>query len=150
MIAKTLTLPQSHQASGSSSWWSVHLVVVNLLVTTLLIQARYLRDWGASTIASALAALHNFLRNNHWTFGDRRRNGPGAVQRSVSIFSCCRVEIALTAVSYSIVAQLRYRSSFGASPPYLLGAQLASIPFGTYLNYSLNKLFTLAPGEVTS
>jgi hypothetical protein len=34
-------------------------VVVNLLVMALLIQAGYLRDWRASTIASAIAALHN-------------------------------------------------------------------------------------------
>jgi len=122
-------------------------VVVNLLVMALLIQAGYLRDWRASTIASVIAALHNYLLNNHWTFGDRRRSGRALFNGAFLYFPVAAVGIALTAVSYSILTQLRFRTSFGTSPPYLLGAQLVSILFGTYLNYSLNKLFTWRRGS---
>jgi putative flippase GtrA len=122
-------------------------VVVNLLVMALLIQAGYLRDWRASTIASAIAALHNYLLNNHWTFGDRRRNGRALINGAFLYLPMAAAGIAITAVSYSILTHLRFRASFGASSLYLLGAQLVSIVFGTYLNYSLNRMFTWRLGR---
>jgi putative flippase GtrA len=122
-------------------------VVVNLLLMVLLIQAGNLRDWRASTIASAIATLHNYLLNNRWTFGDRRRNGRALFNGAFLYFPVAALGIALTAMSYSMLTHLRFRTSFGTSPLYLLGAQLVSILFGTYLNYSLHTLFTWRRGS---
>jgi putative flippase GtrA len=117
-------------------------VVVNLVVMAFLIQAGFPSDWRASAIASAVGALHNYLLNNHWTFRDRRRNGRALFNGAFLYFPMAAVGIAITAVSYSLLSQARVRSNFGTSSLYLLGAQLVSILFGTYFNYTLNKLFT--------
>jgi putative flippase GtrA len=117
-------------------------VVVNLVVMALLIQSGFSGDWRASAIASAVAALHNYLLNNHWTFSDRRRNGRALLNGAFLYLPMAAVGIAITTVSYSILSQARFRNNFGASALYLLGAQLVSILFGTYLNYTLNKSFT--------
>jgi putative flippase GtrA len=122
-------------------------VVVNLLVMALLIQVGYSRDWRASAIASALAALHNYLLNNHWTFSDRRRNGRALVNGAFLYLPMAAVGIAVTTASYSILTQARFLNDFGTSSFYLLGAQLVSILFGTYLNYNLNKVFTWRLGR---
>jgi putative flippase GtrA len=117
-------------------------VVLNMAVMVLLIQAGYLRDWRASTIASAVAALHNYLLNNRWTFSDRRRSGRALLNGALLYLSVAALGIALTAWSYSILTHLPFRVSSGVSPFYLLGAQLVSILFGTYLNYRLHKVLT--------
>ena len=117
-------------------------VVVNLVVMALLIQSGFSSDWRASAIASAVAALHNYLLNNHWTFSDRRRNGRALLNGAFLYLPMAAVGIAITTVSYSVLSQARFRSNFGTSSLYLLGAQLVSILFGTYLNYALNKSFT--------
>lgn len=117
-------------------------VIVNLVAMALLIQAGFPGDWRASAIASAVGALHNYLLNNHWTFSDRRRNGRALLNGAFLYFPMAAVGIAITTVSYSLLSQARFRSNFGTSSLYLLGAQLVSIVFGTYFNYSLNKLFT--------
>jgi putative flippase GtrA len=117
-------------------------VVVNLVVMALLIKVGYSRDWRASAIASAVAALHNYLLNNHWTFGDRRRNGRALVNGAFLYLPLAAAGIAVTTVSYSILTQSRFLNNFGVSSFYLLGAQLISILFGTFLNYNLNKVFT--------
>jgi putative flippase GtrA len=122
-------------------------VVVNLLMMALLIQVGYARDWRASAIASAVAALHNYLLNNHWTFSDRRRNGRALLNGAFTYIPMAAVGIAITTVSYSILSQARLRNNFGTSSIYLLGAQLVSILFGTYLNYTLNKFFTWRLGR---
>jgi putative flippase GtrA len=96
-------------------------VVVNLLVMALLIEVGYLRDWRASAIASAVAALHNYLLNNHWTFSDRRRNGRALLNGAFLYFPMSAVGIAITTVSYSVLSQARFRTSFGTSSLYLLG-----------------------------
>jgi len=117
-------------------------VIVNLLVMTSLIQVGYSRDWRASAIASAVAALHNYLLNNHWTFSDRRRDGRALVNGAFLYLLMAAVGIAVTTVSYSILTRPRFLHNFGTSSLYLLGAQLVSILFGIYLNYNLNKAFT--------
>jgi putative flippase GtrA len=117
-------------------------VFVNLAVMALLIEVGYSRDWRASAIASAVAALHNYLLNNHWTFRDRRRNGRALVNGAFLYLPMAALGIAVTTVVYSILTQTRFRTNFGPSSFYLLGAQLISILFGTYLNYSLNRVFT--------
>ncbi len=122
-------------------------VAVNLLVMALLIQVGYARDWRASAIASTVAALHNYLLNNHWTFRDRRRNGRALLNGAFLYFPMSGLGIAVTTVSYSILTQARFRDNFGTSSLYLLGAQLVSILFGTYLNYTLNKVFTWRLGR---
>jgi putative flippase GtrA len=122
-------------------------VVVNLLVMALLIQVGYSRDWRASAIASAVAALHNYLLNNHWTFSDRRRKGRALLNGAFLYLPMAAVGISVTTLSYSILTQARFRNNFGPSSFYLLGAQLVSILFGTYLNYTLNKVFTWRLGR---
>ncbi len=91
--------------------------------------------------------MHNYLLNNHWTFGDRRRNGRALINGAFLYFPMAAVGIAITTVSYSILTDARFRTSFGTSSLYLLGAQLVSILFGTYFNYSLNKVFTWRLGR---
>jgi len=122
-------------------------VVVNLVVMALLIQSGFSGDWRASAIASAVAALHNYLLNNHWTFSDRRRNGRALLNGAFLYLPVAAAGVAITTVSYSILSQARFRNNFGASSLYLLGAQLVSILFGTYLNYALNKSFTWRLGR---
>ena len=116
-------------------------VVVNLVVMALLIQAGY-SGWRASAIASAVATLHNYLLNNHWTYSDRRRNGRALLNGAFLYLPMAAVGIAITTVSYSILLQFRFRTTFGTSSLYLLGAQLVSILFGTHLNYRLHNIFT--------
>lgn len=122
-------------------------IVVNLAVMAVLIQVGYARDWRPSAIASAVAALHNYLLNNHWTFRDRRRNGRALLNGAFLYFSVAAVGITVTTVSYFILSQARFRSNFGTSSLYLLGAQLVSILLGTYLNYTLNMSFTWRLGR---
>jgi len=117
-------------------------VIVNLVAMAMLIQAGFPGDWRASAIASAVGGLHNYLLNNHWTFSDRRRNGRALLNGAFLYLPMAAVGIAITTVSYSILLQSRFRISFGTSSLYLLGAQLVSILFGTYLNYSLHNIFT--------
>lgn len=117
-------------------------VLVNLVVLALLIQVGFSGDWRTSAIATSVAAVHNYLLNNHWTFGDRRRNGRALLKGAFLYLPMSAVAIAITTVAYSILSQVRFRTSLGTSSLYLLGAQLVSILFGTYFNYNLNKLFT--------
>jgi putative flippase GtrA len=117
-------------------------VFVNLAVMALLIQAGFSGDWRTSAIASAAGAFHNYLLNNHWTFSDRRRNGRALINGAFLYLPMSAVAIAITTVSYSILSHARFRTTFGTSSLYLLGAQLVSILCGTYFNYALNKTFT--------
>jgi len=120
-------------------------IVVNLSAMSLLIQSGFSRDWRASAVANVVATFHNYLLNNHWTFGDRRRNGRALLHGAFRYFSVAVVGIAISTVSYSILSQLHFRNNFGTSSLYLLGIQLVSILLGTYLNYNLNKVFTWPP-----
>ena len=122
-------------------------VGVNLLVMALLIQAGYLRDWRASTIASAIAALHNYLLNNHWTFADRRRSGSALFSGALLYLPMSAAGVAITTVTYSILTLARFRVHFGTSSLYPYAVQLIAISFGTYLNYRLNKVFTWRSDE---
>jgi putative flippase GtrA len=122
-------------------------VGVNLFAMALLIQGGYSSAWWASASASIVAAVHNYLLNNYWTFRDRRRNGRALLGGVFLYLSMSAVGIAVTAASYSFLAQARFRTNLGASSLYLLGAQLISIVFGTYLNYTLNKSFTWRVGR---
>lgn len=117
-------------------------VFVNLGVMALLIQAKFAGDWRASAFASAVGALSNYLLNNHWTFSDRRRNGRALLNGALMYFPMSAVAIGITTLSYSILSQARFRASFGTSSLYLLGAQLVSIGFGTYFNYTMHRAFT--------
>jgi putative flippase GtrA len=140
--------PDSYIGSIASSRWLKFLVVggigviVNLLVMALVFQTAGYRDWRASAIASAVAALHNYLLNNHWTFADRRRSGHALFSGAFLYLPMSAVGVAITTAAYSILAQAWFRTYFGSSSIYLFGVQLVSISLGTYLNYSLNKLFT--------
>jgi putative flippase GtrA len=120
---------------------------VNLGVMALLIGAGFSGDWRTSAIASITGALNNYFLNNHWTFSDRRRNGRALFNGAFLYLPMSAVAITITTVSYSILSQARFRTSFGTSSLYLLGAQLVSILFGTYFNYNLNKVFTWRLGR---
>jgi putative flippase GtrA len=117
-------------------------VVVNLVVMALVFRVAGFRDWRASAIASTVAALHNYFLNNHWTFADRRRSGSALFSGALLYLPMSAAGVAITTVTYSILTQARFRAHFGASSLYLYAAQLISISFGTYLNYTLNKVFT--------
>lgn len=121
-------------------------VIVNLLVMALVFQTAGYRDWRASAIASTVAALHNYLLNNNWTFGDRRRSGLALFSGAFLYLPVSAVGVAITTVTYSILAQAQFRANFGTSSLYLFAVQLVSISFGTYLNYRLNKSFTWRSG----
>jgi putative flippase GtrA len=122
-------------------------VFVNLAVMALLIQTGFSGDWRTSAVASVAGALHNYLLNNQWTFNDRRRNGRALLNGAFLYLPMSAVAIAITTVSYSILSQARFRTSLGTSSLYLFGAQLVSILFGTYFNYTLNKTFTWRLGR---
>jgi putative flippase GtrA len=115
---------------------------VNLGIMALLIGAGFSGDWRTSVIASVAGALNNYFLNNHWTFSDRRRNGRALFNGAFLYLPMSAVAISVTTVAYSILSQARFRSMFGTSSLYLLGAQLVSILCGTYFNYNLNKMFT--------
>jgi putative flippase GtrA len=117
-------------------------VVVNLVVMALVFRVAGFRDWRASAIASTVAALHNYFLNNHWTFADRRRSGSALFSGALLYLPMSAAGVAITTITYSILTQARFRAHFGASSLYLYAAQLISISFGTYLNYTLNKFFT--------
>ncbi len=117
-------------------------VFVNLLAMAVLMRLTGLRDWRASTLASLVAALHNYVLNNGWTFRDRRRTGRAFLNGAFVYLPMAAAGIAVTALVYSLLAGLGLRMGYGASSWYLLGAQLVAILFGTYLNYSLNDSFT--------
>lgn len=117
-------------------------VFVNLLAMALLLRLTGLRDWRASAMASLVAALHNYVLNNGWTFRDRRRTGRAFLNGAFVYLPMAAVGIAVTALVYSLLAGVGLRMGYGSSSWYLLGAQLVAILFGTYLNYSLNDSFT--------
>ncbi len=117
-------------------------VVVNLLAMALIFHVTGYRDWQASAIASTVAALHNYFLNNHWTFADRRRSGSALLSGALLYLPMSAAGVAITTLIYSILSHMRFRVYFGTSSLYLYAAQLVAISFGTYLNYSLNKLFT--------
>jgi dolichol-phosphate mannosyltransferase len=117
-------------------------VVVNLATMAVLIQSGFVGDWRTSAVANLVATLHNYLLNNHWTFGDRRKNGRALLHGAFMYFSVAAVGIAISTVFYSILLRAHFRSNFGTSSLYLLGAQLVSIFVGSYFNYALNKSFT--------
>jgi putative flippase GtrA len=122
-------------------------VIVNLLVMVLVFKVAGFRDWRASAIASGVAALHNYFLNNHWTFADRRRSGSALFGGTLLYLPMSATGVAITTVTYSILTQARFRVHFGASSLYLYAVQLVAISFGTYLNYTLNKLFTWRSNE---
>jgi len=117
-------------------------VFVNLLAMAQLLRLTGLRDWRASAMASVVAALHNYVLNNGWTFRDRRRTGRAFLSGAFVYLPMAAVGIAVTALVYSLFAGVGLRMGYGSSSWYLLGAQLIAILFGTYLNYSLNDSFT--------
>jgi dolichol-phosphate mannosyltransferase len=118
-------------------------IIVNLLTMIAIIQVAGYRDWRASTVASSVAALHNYLFNNFWTFRDRRRIGSALFTGAFLYLPMAGVGIAITTVTYSMLAGLQLRAGSAASAtPALLATQLVAILVGTYLNYTLNKLFT--------
>lgn len=122
-------------------------VVVNLLVMALVFQTKGYRDWRASAIASTVAAVHNYLWNNYWTFADQRRTGRALVRGVFLYLPMSAAGVGITTLTYSILTQASFRAHFGTSSLYLYGAQLVSISFGTYLNYTLNKFFTWRSGD---
>ena len=117
-------------------------VVVNLLAMALIFHVTGYRDWRASAIASTIAALHNYFLNNYWTFADRRHTGTALLRGALLYLPMSAAGVAITTLIYSLLTQVRFRVYFGTSSLYLYAAQLVAISFGTYLNYSLNKLFT--------
>ncbi len=117
-------------------------VVVNLLAMALIFHVTGYRDWRASAIASTIAALHNYFLNNYWTFADRRHTGTALLSGALLYLPMSAAGVAITTVIYSLLTHARFRVYFGTSSLYLYAAQLVAISFGTYLNYSLNKLFT--------
>ena len=117
-------------------------VVVNLLAMALIFHVTGYRDWRASAIASTIAALHNYFLNNYWTFADRRHSGSALLSGALMYLPMSAAGVAITTVIYSLLTHVRFRVYFGTSSLYLYAAQLVAISFGTYLNYSLNKLFT--------
>jgi putative flippase GtrA len=117
-------------------------VFVNLLVMAVVFKVTGYRDWRASAIASTVAALHNYFLNNHWTFADRRRSGSALFSGALLYLPMSAAGVAITTVTYSILTLARFRVHFGTSSLYPYAVQLIAISFGTYLNYSLNKLFT--------
>jgi putative flippase GtrA len=123
-------------------------VFVNLLVMAVVFKVTGYRDWRASAIASTVAALHNYFLNNHWTFADRRRSGSALFSGALLYLPMSAAGVAITTVTYSILTRARFRAHFGTSSLYLYAVQLVAISFGTYLNYSLNKLFTWRSDDV--
>lgn len=117
-------------------------VIVNLVVLSLIIQLGGYVDWRASAIASGVAALHNYVLNNYWSFRDRRHIGSALFGGAITYLAMSTIGIAATTTSYSILTAVLLRSSSVTSRTALLGAQLMSILFGTYLTYNLNRLFT--------
>lgn len=117
-------------------------VFVNLVAMALLMRLTGCRDWRASSAASLVAALHNYVLNNGWTFRDRRRTGRALLNGAFVYLPMAAVGIAVTALIYSILAGVQVKLGYAASSWYLLGAQLIAILFGTYLNYTLNDSFT--------
>jgi dolichol-phosphate mannosyltransferase len=124
--------------------------VVNLVAMMLLIRWTGYRDWRASTAASTVAALHNYLWNNHWTFRDRRRSGHALFSGAFLYFAISAVAVASTALTYSGLLAFLFRSTVDISPFALLGVQLVAISVGTYFNYTLNKMFTWQHGPAAA
>lgn len=118
-------------------------VFVNLMAMAAIIRVTGCRDWRASAAASLVAALHNYFLNNGWTFHDRRRSGRALFNGVFLYLPMSAAGIATTAVVFSFLSGPRFHANPGTSSSFhLLEIQLVSILFGTYLNYSLNKLFT--------
>lgn len=117
-------------------------VFVNLLAMALLLRSIGWRDWRVSAMASVIAALSNYLLNNHWTFSDRRRTGR-ALSGGVFLYLIMSgVGIAVTAAIYAGLTRIRFAAGPMTSYVQLMGIQLIAIAAGTYLNYVLNNSFT--------
>ena len=70
---------------------------MNLLAMALLLRLTGLRDWRASAMASVVAALHNYVLNNGWTFRDRRRTGRAFLNGAFVYLPMAAAGIAVTA-----------------------------------------------------
>lgn len=117
-------------------------VVVNLIVMSAILQLGGNVDWRGSASASAVAALHNYLWNNYWSFRDRRHVGSALFSGAITYLALSTIGIAATTASYSILTATLLRPYSITSHASLLGAQLVSILVGTLLTYNLNRLFT--------
>ena len=117
-------------------------VFVNLVAMAVLLRSIGWRDWRVSAMASVVAALSNYLLNNHWTFRDRRRTGRALSEGIFLYLIMSGIGIAVTAAIYAVLTRVRFASGPMTSYVQLMGIQLIAISAGTYLNYVLNNSFT--------
>jgi dolichol-phosphate mannosyltransferase len=120
-------------------------VAVNLLVISLIIRLTGCKDWRASSAASIIASVHNYVLNNRWTFQDRRRRGKSLFSGALMYLLMSGIGILTTTAVYATLAWTFTQRLSQASSIYPLIMQLLSIACGTYLNYALNSSFTWSP-----
>jgi dolichol-phosphate mannosyltransferase len=121
-------------------------VLVNLGVMAAIISLTPYRDWHASTVATLVATVNNYVFNNFWTFRDRAHSGGKFVRRYVSYLIASLFGLAVTTSMFAVVswalAQVLGRTGSTLQTPLLLLCQLLAILSGTLLNYELNKTMT--------
>lgn len=121
-------------------------VLVNLGVMGVIISLTPYRDWHASTVATFVATVNNYVFNNFWTFRDRAHSGGKFVRRYIYYLIASLFGLAVTTSMFAMVswtlAQILGRTSSTLQTPLLLLCQLLAILSGTLLNYALNKTMT--------
>jgi dolichol-phosphate mannosyltransferase len=123
-------------------------IIVNLLSLILIIRFLGFRDWRASSLATGVAIINNYVLNNVWTYRDRIRRGHRFIQGFFHYLGYSLVALAVTTLVFSILtsgwtAWIQPKSAAKEFPLMIvLLCQFLAIVSGTYLNFSLNNSFT--------
>lgn len=128
--------------------------MVSLLVFAAILRTVGWSDWRASTTASLVATLNNYIINNLWTFRDNRRTGVSVLTGCLSYLLVALTGLGVTTTVYSFLAKetMHSRISHTLSPsmvlPALLFFQLVGTLLGAYLNFELNRRLTWRTPQV--
>jgi len=117
-------------------------MVVNLASMAAIISTLRWTDWRASSFATLVATINNYLLNNAWTFKDRFRNGPRLLRGYALFFASSLAGLLVTTLAYSGLVTAFSLRLVGTSLPKLLLAQAVAILCGFAVNYTLSRRVT--------
>ena len=117
-------------------------MAVNLASMAAIIAILGWTDWRASSLATLIATINNYLLNNAWTFRDRLRNGHRLLRGYMLFCASSLAGLTVTTLAYTGVVAAFASQPVQVSLPKLLLAQAIAILCGFAVNYTLSRRVT--------
>jgi dolichol-phosphate mannosyltransferase len=116
--------------------------VVNLASMSLIMGILGWRDWRASSLATFIATINNYLLNNAWTFRDYNHDGRRLVRGYALFLATSLAGLSVTILTYTAVTAALVHRGVPLSLITLLLVQMLAILCGFGVNYSFSRRVT--------